>query len=160
MKEVQLLIKGFSQIILEDKDPAMNLIEMFPWHVRNTWMFMRKWTHSFNLEKAAQQDESMKKITMLFPALSIEYNLLLPTIWSSFGMMPEEELMLAVQLKKDLGPPFIRLLLQDIDKLPSKILFLGKNGMRIEQRIEVIIAVTKICVASLLRMNGTTRVTY
>ena len=74
-------------------------------------MLMRKWTHGFNLEKVAQQDESMKKITMLFPGFSLEYNLLLPTIWSSFGMMLEEELTLAVKLKNHLGPPFIRFLL-------------------------------------------------
>ena len=41
-------------------------------------------------------------------------------------------------LKKHLGPPFIRLLVQTINKLPSKILILGKNGMQIENYIEVI----------------------
>ena len=33
IKEVQLLRKGFYQIVLEDKDSAMNLIEMSPCHV-------------------------------------------------------------------------------------------------------------------------------
>ena len=80
----------------------------------------------------------MKKVTMLFPGLSLEYNMLLPTIGNSFGMMLEEELTLADRLKKHLGPPSIRLLVHDINKLPSKILIPGKNGIRIEQRIEVI----------------------
>ena len=80
----------------------------------------------------------MKKVTMLFPGLSLEYNRLLPTIGNSFGMMLDEDLTLADRLKKQLGPPSIRLLVPDIDKLPSKVLIPGKNGMRIEQRIEVI----------------------
>ena len=138
IKEVQPLGKGFYQIILEDKESATNLIALSPCQVRNTWLFMRKWTHGFNPEKAAQQDDSMKKVTMLFPGLSLEYNMLLPTIGNSFGMMLDEELTLADRLKKHLGPPSIRLLVQDINKLPSKILIPGKNGMRIEQRIEVI----------------------
>ena len=99
---------------------------------------MRKWTHGFNSEQAAQHDDSMKKVTMLFPSLSLKYNMLLPTIGNSFDMMLKDELTLADMLKKHLGPPFICCLVQDIDKLPSKILILGKNGMRIEQRIEVI----------------------
>ena len=80
----------------------------------------------------------MKKVTMLFPGLSLEYNMLLPTIGHSFGMMLEEELTLPEKLKKHLGPPSICLLVHDINKLPSKILIPGKNGIRIEQRIEVI----------------------
>ena len=138
IKEVQALGKGFYQIILEDKDSASNLITLSPCQVRNTWLFMRKWTHGFNPEKAAQHEDSMKKVTMLFPGLSLEYNMLLPTIGNSFGMMLEEELTLADRLKKHLGPPSIRLLVHDINKLPSKILIPGKNGIRIEQRIEVI----------------------
>ena len=88
----------------------------------------------FNPKKAAQHDDSMKKVIMLFPGLSLEYNMLLPTIGNSFGMMLDKELRLADRLKKHLGPPpSICLLVQDINKLPSKILILGKNGMRIEQ---------------------------
>ena len=99
---------------------------------------MRKWTHGFNSEQAAQHDDSMKKVTMLFPSLSLKYNMLLPTIGNSFDMMLKDELTLADMLKKHLGPPFIRLLVQDINKLPSKILIPGKNGMQIENCIEVI----------------------
>ena len=53
-------------------------------------------------------------------------------------MMLDEDLTLADRLKKHLGPSSIRLLVQDIDKLSSKIIIPRKNGMRIEQRIEVI----------------------
>ena len=138
IKEVQLLGKGFYQIVLEDKVAAEKLITLSPCQIRNTWLFMRKWTHGFNPEKAAHHDDAMKKVTMLFPGLSLEYSRLLPTIGNSFGMMLDEDLTLADRLKKQLGPPSIRLLVPDIDKLPSKVLIPGKNGMRIEQRIEVI----------------------
>ena len=81
---------------------------------------MRKWTHGFNPEKVAEHDDSVKKVTMLFPGLSLEYNILkLPTIGNSFGMMLDEELTLSDMLKKHLGPPSIRLLVHDINKLPS-----------------------------------------
>ena len=76
IKEVQPLGKGFYQIVLEDKDSATNLITMSPCQVQNTWLIMRKWTHGFNLEKAAQNDDFMKKVTMLFYGLSLEYNML------------------------------------------------------------------------------------
>ena len=83
IKEVQALGKGFYQIILEDKDSASNLITLSPCQVRNTWLFMRKWTHGFNPEKAANHDDAMKKVTVLFPGLSfwntLGYCLLLET---------------------------------------------------------------------------------
>ena len=63
--------KGFYQVILEERDSASNLITLSPCQVRNTWLFMRKWTHGFNPEKA-QHEDSMKKVTMLFPRLSLE----------------------------------------------------------------------------------------
>ena len=100
--------KGFNQNILEDKDSATNLITMSPCHVRNTWLFMHKWTCGSNPEKASQHNDSMKKVTILFPRLSLEYNMLLPTIGNSFDMMLDEELMLANRLNKHLGPPSIR----------------------------------------------------
>ena len=49
MKKVQLLGKGFYQIVLEDKDAATKLIAMSPCQIRNTWLFICKWTHGFNL---------------------------------------------------------------------------------------------------------------
>ena len=127
IKEVQPLGKGFYQIILEDKDSTTNLIAMSPCQVRNTWLFMRQWTHGFDPKKVAQHDDSMKKVTMLFPGVSFECSMLLPTIGSSFGMMLDDDLMQANKLKKHLGTPSIRLLVQDIDRLPSKIFIPGKT---------------------------------
>ena len=46
----------------------------------------------------------------------MEYTRLLPTIGNSFGMMLDEDLTLADRLKKQLGPPSIRLLVPNIDK--------------------------------------------
>ena len=71
IKEVQPLGKGFYQIVLEDKVSAANIIAMSPYQVQNTWLFMRKWTHGFNLEKAVQHDDSMKKATILCSGLSL-----------------------------------------------------------------------------------------
>ena len=97
---------------------------------------MHKWTHGFNPEKVAHHDDAMKKVTMLFPGLSLEYSRLLPTIGNSFGMMLDEDLTLVDRLKKQLGPPSIRLLVLDIDKLPSKVLIPGKNGMRLNNALK------------------------
>ena len=102
IKEVQALSKGFNQIVLEEKDSAVNLIAISPCQVRNTWLFMRKWTHGFNPEQATQHDESMKNVTMLFPGLSY--------YWKLLSMMLDEELTLPDRLKKHIGPPSIHLL--------------------------------------------------
>ena len=90
IREVQPLGKGLYQIVLENKDFVEKHINV-SCNIRNTQMFMHKWIHGFNLVEATQQKISMKKL-MMFSRLSLQYNVLLPSIGNSFGLMLKEEL--------------------------------------------------------------------